>query len=153
MRITAKIAGKAWKCACTKKQHLTWAFLFSLSFYGPFLELLFLFECTPKFCSKMACSNVVRRLLAKTPRTVKPPLSFCYSTSRSRSFLLSPPLILPEPSTYCSTATPYLSRSFCSSGPSGPHDTPSLGPVAVDYRHVFPSFNIELSWFFYYNFN
>ncbi|KAL1812860.1 hypothetical protein DCAR_0625118 [Daucus carota subsp. sativus] len=84
----------------------------------------------------MACSNVVRRLLAKTPRTVKPPLSFCYSTSRSRSFLLSPPLILPEPSTYCSTATPYLSRSFCSSGPSGPHDTPSLGPVAVDYSGV-----------------
>ncbi|KAL8088122.1 frataxin, mitochondrial-like [Apium graveolens] len=75
--------------------------------------------------------NAVRRLLQA--KTLISPLSSRLSSPISRSLLLSPPQFLLEPSNCYSTSAPYVSRIFCSSGPSGQDDNASLGPVAVDY--------------------
>lgn len=78
--------------------------------------------------------NAVRRfLLAKS---LKSPIRCGVSSPTSGSLLLWRPLYLLEPCNCYLTSTPYVSRSFCSSGPSGLHDNASLGPVAVDYSCV-----------------
>ncbi|KAK1388971.1 hypothetical protein POM88_017149 [Heracleum sosnowskyi] len=61
--------------------------------------------------------NALRRLLL--PRTQKSPLSPGLSSPTSRSLLLSRPQYLLESSNCYPTSTSYVSRSFCSSGPSG----------------------------------